>query len=32
MRSILVTAACLLFSVFLFGQNDRGTITGEVKD
>ncbi len=32
MRSILVTAACLLFSVVLFAQNDRGTITGEVKD
>lgn len=32
MRSILATAACLLFSVALFGQNDRGTITGEVKD
>ena len=32
MRSILVMAGCLLFSIFLFAQNDRGTITGEVKD
>ena len=32
MRSILVTVGCLLFSAVLFAQNDRGTITGEVKD
>ncbi len=32
MRSILVTVGCLLFSAVLLAQNDRGTITGEVKD
>src|SRR6185437_9911867 len=32
MRSILVAAGLLLFSFALSAQNDRGTITGEVRD
>jgi hypothetical protein len=31
-RCIFVIAGSLLFSVLLLAQNDRGTITGEVKD